>query len=509
MSHASPLTVPDPERPVLVIGAAPRGTFEDGLGRTLAESGTALRYLQAATDIDALQAASVGDEAPPSAVVLAPDLDNPLALARRAHQHSPLTQIVILARPERFEELRKATTMAPMIGEHWSLVDPADERLPELVRVAVQGTLQRMHLRATLDRMNARMLEPVAFDSEAHRSLVVSNQYLASIVEHAQDAILAVDHDDTIATWNQGASHMFAYERQAALGQPVGILVSDAHEGTFIELVQAARSGQAVRNREFACRRSDGTAFHAEFTLAPVRDEADRSTTVAVTARDITQRKRHEAELVALHRTLEQRVQDLHRANASLLAALDELAAKERELVALNATLEVQATTDALTGLKNRMVFHNSLEEMIAVAERQRAPLAVLVVDVDHFKRVNDTLGHQQGDRVLQTIARTLMAHTREQDVVARYGGEEFVALLPNTGLEDASLVAENLRRACGGLGTGEPPLTVSIGVASFVLGDSAASLLGRADEALYASKAHGRNRVTAASGIDADRPER
>jgi diguanylate cyclase len=228
-----------------------------------------------------------------------------------------------------------------------------------------------------------------------------------------------------------------------------------------------------------------------------VRDDAGRATSVSVTARDVSERRRHAAEVAALNRTLAHRVEELRHANASLVAALSELEATKRELEALNAALQRQATTDALTGLKNRMVFRNSLLESIAVAERQGTLLALLLIDVDHFKRINDTHGHQQGDRVLQSIAASLAENTRDQDIVARFGGEEFAVLLPNAAPDEAVTVAEKLRRGCAEICDGVGRLTISVGVAAFRPGDTDATLLGRADEALYASKARGRNCVT------------
>jgi diguanylate cyclase (GGDEF)-like protein len=191
-------------------------------------------------------------------------------------------------------------------------------------------------------------------------------------------------------------------------------------------------------------------------------------------------------------------VLDLHRANLELETALAQLEATKQELLALNDALERQATTDALTGLKNRIVFQNSIVEMIAVAERHGSTLTLLLVDIDHFKRVNDTRGHQEGDRVLRAVSHALAAHVREQDIVARFGGEEFAVLLPNTELVPALTVAEHLRRACRNAVRIEPRLTVSIGVAEYAPGDSEVTLIGRADAALYAAKAQGRDRVVA-----------
>lgn len=513
-----------PVATVLVVGGEVEATLPGGALPPLEEGALALRSLRHAHHLETLQASLLGAEPPPAAVVLTPAVRNPLAVARKIHQIAPLLQMLIIVPPEHLEEFRKATTFAPRLGDHWSLIGAGDARLPDLIRAAAHDTLKRTGLRAQYDRMNAKMRQQVVDDSETQRGLVVSNQYLASIVEHATDAILAIDGHDAIATWNQGAQEMFGLERQHALGQSVGILVEDALAPTLISLVEAARSGEVLRSQELECRHAGGEHFHAEFTLAPVRDEAGRTTSVSVTARDVTQRRRHAAEVAALNRSLERRVRELRHANASLVSALSELEATKRELEALNATLERQATTDALTGLKNRMVFQNSLVEMVAVAQRQQGQLSVLVIDIDHFKRINDTHGHQQGDRVLQSIAAALAAHTREQDVAARYGGEEFAILLPNTSLTEAVTVAEKLRRACAGLGSiglggaavggatvggataggaefggGAHRLTVSIGAATLQAGESATSLIGRADEALYASKARGRNCVTAA----------
>jgi diguanylate cyclase (GGDEF)-like protein len=165
--------------------------------------------------------------------------------------------------------------------------------------------------------------------------------------------------------------------------------------------------------------------------------------------------------------------------------------------------------TDALTGAKNRRLFEQRLREEVSRVARTGEPLACLMLDIDHFKRVNDRHGHPAGDSVLQQVARRISLQLRTSDVLARYGGEEFAALLPRTDMVRALEVGERIRRAVGRdpceLVAGHRlPVTVSVGVA--VLGPAGMggpltgeALVQRADQALYAAKQQGRNRVVSA----------
>jgi diguanylate cyclase (GGDEF)-like protein/PAS domain S-box-containing protein len=463
-----------------------------------AAAGVAVHPVAPARALETWRASVHGDGAAPAVLVLGAGVGNRLTLARALHQRAPGAHLVFLVEPDGADAFRQAMTRTPMIGAHWTVAAGGPQALAVELGSVVGSTRQRLGFRASLDRINAQRRagsEPEGVP----RGLIVTNHYLASILEHAEDAILAIERDDTIATWNVGAAALFLIEAGAALGRSVGLLADPADASTLLALVHGAREGTTARNRELTCRRSDGTTFRASLTIAPVRDEAGRTQSVSLMLRDVTARRRHEAEIEALNAELAERLREVHRANAELASTLAALERTQRDLLDVNRTLERQATTDALTGLKNRIVFQNSLLEMIHLAERQRIPLSVLLVDVDHFKRVNDTWGHQQGDRALQAVARALMDHVREQDIVARFGGEEFAVLLPHTDLEAALLVAEHLRSGCAGVFDLQPTLTVSIGVAAYEPGEAEAALIRRADAALYASKAQGRDRVTAA----------
>jgi diguanylate cyclase (GGDEF)-like protein len=168
--------------------------------------------------------------------------------------------------------------------------------------------------------------------------------------------------------------------------------------------------------------------------------------------------------------------------------------------------LEQETITDPLMGIHNRRYLENRLEEEVARSTRYGLPLSVLLLDIDHFKKINDTYGHQTGDGVLNTLGRLIDSSIRESDIVARYGGEEILVIAPHTAVIGAGLLAERLRWlvekaavADADPGAGRPDLyvTVSVGVASLTPEVSEVKLLlACADEALYKAKNEGRNRV-------------
>lgn len=158
-----------------------------------------------------------------------------------------------------------------------------------------------------------------------------------------------------------------------------------------------------------------------------------------------------------------------------------------------------ESRVDALTGIANRRALEEALAAEISRAERFRHELAVVVLDLDHFKRTNDTHGHAAGDRLLREVAHLLHSSARQGDTVARWGGEEFVVLLPETNLEGAHHLADRLRAAIGTISLGAIRTGASCGVAAFVPGDTADVLLAAADAALYRAKENGRDRTEVA----------
>lgn len=160
-----------------------------------------------------------------------------------------------------------------------------------------------------------------------------------------------------------------------------------------------------------------------------------------------------------------------------------------------NRELERVSRTDPLTGIHNRRYVEEELARLASAARRHHTPLAALLVDIDHFKQVNDVHGHADGDAALRRVAEGLRRSVRAEDVVARWGGDELLVLLPNTDLEAAVAMAERLRVATEAEG-GEAPVTVSIGCAASFEPEGM-TLVPAADAAMYRAKAEGRNRVS------------
>ncbi len=177
-----------------------------------------------------------------------------------------------------------------------------------------------------------------------------------------------------------------------------------------------------------------------------------------------------------------------------------------REHADESAAVAYLAITDALTGISNRRGLDAGLSDELSRAERYSSTFSILVLDLDHFKAVNDDYGHEMGDHALRAVAQLLKRECREPDLVGRWGGDEFMMVLPETGSAEAREVAFRVReRIEEEKIAGIRHLTTSFGVASYEPGDTADSLFMRADRALYAAKSGGRNRVEVASGGQAD----
>lgn len=170
-----------------------------------------------------------------------------------------------------------------------------------------------------------------------------------------------------------------------------------------------------------------------------------------------------------------------------------------KNLQKLTKELEEKSITDPLTGLNNRRYMELQLKELILLSARYGHELSLIILDIDHFKHINDTLGHLAGDEALKAISVLLKQETRASDLVIRYGGEEFIVILPQSSIDETEDTAEKLRKAVEALdipALGGESITISLGVAMLGKGEDKNGIINRADNALYRAKEEGRNRV-------------
>lgn len=273
----------------------------------------------------------------------------------------------------------------------------------------------------------------------------------AAALEAAANPILISRRDGTIIWVNQAFEHLSGYTREEALGQSTSLLKSGQQSDSFFSnMWDTILSGHKWRG-ELVNRRKDGSLYQEEMTITPVKNDAGEISHFIAIKLDITERKLAEEQILQL------------------------------------------ALTDPLTGLANYRRLLDVLDSEIKRFGRSARPFAVLLLDLDGLKNINDAHGHLVGSRALARVANTLRIHCRAVDTAARYGGDEFVVVLPETEYEAARHVAQRISLELKQDGE-EPAISVSVGIAIFPQdGATIALLLSAADRALYREKASSR----------------
>jgi diguanylate cyclase (GGDEF)-like protein/PAS domain S-box-containing protein len=283
-------------------------------------------------------------------------------------------------------------------------------------------------------------------------------QRYRQLFDTAPDGLLLVDAAGTITEANPAAAAMFGWSTSGIVGRPVETLVPRhlraSHEVTRAQFLAAPRPREMGRGGSLMAARHDGEAFPVEVALVPQQFGGQSSTLCIV--RDVTQRRQLEQSLMR------------------------------------------QALHDALTDLPNRRHFRESVTKALAHAERHEGLLAVLFIDLDNFKHVNDSLGHSHGDELLRQVAQRLSQTLRAGDLLARMGGDEFALLLNGVGAEDAAAVAAKVLRVLD-LPFHHAGQAMKVGASIGITmspadGRNVEDLLSNADLAMYRAKAHGRN---------------
>ncbi|MDX1295755.1 MAG: diguanylate cyclase, partial [Sulfurimonadaceae bacterium] len=279
---------------------------------------------------------------------------------------------------------------------------------------------------------------------------------LAQAVEQTDDLVKITDRNGNLTYVNDSLVAHSGYKKSELIGKNPRIFKSGEHDAAFFEnLWETISNGNTFRDT-FINRKKDRSIVYEEETITPIQDRKGRITHYVATGKNVT------------------------------------------EQILMEQELTKRATIDMLTDIYNRDEANRHMDMVLDQVQRYGEHFGILMLDIDHFKQVNDEYGHDVGDEVLKTFSKIVSLHIRKSDIFARWGGEEFIIITPH--LEDGTLLkfAEKLRVVIGAcefpqVGT----MSVSIGVTDFSADDTKKSLLKRADEALYASKAKGRDCVT------------
>jgi len=337
--------------------------------------------------------------------------------------------------------------LALWIAMRYSVLRPIAQLRGALLKV-VQGD---RHASLTLKRKD-ELGEVASIFNQMQTALRAGEARVHAVMDNVADGIITIDHRGIIESVNPAACHLFGYSAGGMIGQNISLLIHEPWVSLVPEITSDAATMIGV-GREATGVRKDGTIFPIDLAVSEMHLDDARYYIGIV--RDITNRK------------------------------------------AQTAALQYQALHDALTDLPNRSLLGDRLRQAVLIAQREQRPLALLIMDLDRFKEINDTLGHHVGDQVLQEVAVRMRAVLRESDTVARLGGDEFAILLPETDGQRAQLTAAKILKSLEErfvLDGRVMDISASIGIALYPEnGEDGATLMQHADVAMYAAKRHGR----------------
>ncbi|ADN08477.1 GGDEF domain-containing protein [Sulfurimonas autotrophica] len=283
-------------------------------------------------------------------------------------------------------------------------------------------------------------------------------QLLAKALEQTDDMVLITDANGIIEYVNDSVTLKTGYDKSELIGSKTNIFKSGKHTNEFYKNLWGTILSGKNYHSIVIDKTKDDRLYYADLKITPLFDENKTIQNFVATSTDITSRIKMEKKLKKL------------------------------------------ATIDSLTKIYNRYKIDEAINIQIARYRRYKEPFCIFMFDIDNFKTVNDTYGHDAGDRVLKALSRLVSNHIRTTDIFGRWGGEEFVIILENTSKEEAFVITEKLRKIVEvSVIDGKYKITISIGVAQYEESESREELVKKADKALYRAKENGRNQVVAA----------
>lgn len=315
-------------------------------------------------------------------------------------------------------------------------------------------------------------------------------------VEQAPVGLLAIHGDSKIAQINTMLLKLLNYEREELIGQSINLLFARSGKLFFLTHVFPLLQHQGLVE-EMYLRLRDRDGHDIPVLINASKLESDQGAASFLFAlMPIQRRFIFEDQLVEARKEAEQALMAQREATDALQTAREELEENQAQLLRLNEQLQRLANTDELTQLANRRSFEEQLEYQLALQKRQSGRAGLMLLDVDHFKKINDLHGHSCGDEVLCKIGKLLRELMREVDTAARIGGEEFAIILPGVDEQGLHTAAERIRKKIESTRWRHGVVTMSVGVTMVSHEDSRERVLQRADRALYQAKRQGRNCV-------------
>ena len=327
-------------------------------------------------------------------------------------------------------------------------------------KIAYQSTLFSSNIKTSILIILLSILVsiPLAFfasiaPSKLQKSLLLANQELRKFADIIDNYVITATTktNSVITSVSTAFAKRYGYSKKELIGQKMNIIRhSETSNNLYSELWETIEAGKNWQG-ELKNLGKDGNTYYLEQNILPMKDENNRIISYMAIGNDITAKKE----------------------------------------------VERLSEIDKLTGIYNRRKLDEYMESELNRAKRYHQPLSFMILDIDHFKNINDTYGHPVGDSTLQTLAKILTDNLRKSDILGRYGGEEFLIICPETDNNQTALLAEKLR-ACveNTLFDDIKNMTISIGVAEFKGENTVKELLSRADRALYQAKHNGRNCV-------------